>query len=67
MKTFNLQLDAQDMQVLNSALVNLPYHLAAPVINKINAQLAYADNATTQNVTEDAPAKKETCTTTPYT
>ncbi len=30
----------QQMQVLNAALVELPFRVAAPVINSINQQLA---------------------------
>lgn len=34
-----IKLNENDMMVLNNALVNLPYKQAAPIINKINAQI----------------------------
>lgn len=35
-----LELDAEDLPVLSAALSELPYRIAAPLIDKINRQLA---------------------------
>ena len=37
---YKFVLDEKDMPVLNAALVELPYKLAAPLIDKINRQIA---------------------------
>lgn len=50
-KTFTLTLNQDDMEILNQALVNLPYKYAASIIQKINEQIQYAVN---QNIAENA-------------
>lgn len=37
---YNIELNDNDMQVLNLALIELPYKIAAPLIDKINKQIA---------------------------
>lgn len=39
MTTFTLTFTQQQMQVLNSALMELPFKISAPVIQHINAEI----------------------------
>lgn len=39
MRVFNLNLSERDIGVISAALMEMPYHSAAPVIDRINAQL----------------------------
>lgn len=50
-KTFTLTLNQEDMEILNQALVNLPYKYAASIIQKINQQI---QNAANQDVADSA-------------
>ena len=36
-----IEFNEQQLQILNEALVNLPYKIAAPLINHINAQIQH--------------------------
>lgn len=36
---FTLDLSIQDLQVIDSALAEMPYRLASPVVDRINAQI----------------------------
>jgi hypothetical protein len=38
-KTFTITLSEADLQVVNQALVQIPYKYAAPLIQKINQQI----------------------------
>lgn len=38
-KTFTISLSEADFQVLNQALIQIPYKYAAPLIQKINQQI----------------------------
>jgi hypothetical protein len=38
--TVNITLDNNDLQVLNAALAEVPFKFAAPLIGKINKQIA---------------------------
>lgn len=40
MNEFTLILNENDMKILNDALVNMPFKIVAPLINKINEQIA---------------------------
>jgi hypothetical protein len=40
MMTTTLTLTVEQLRVLNTALIQLPYHAAAPLIADINAQIA---------------------------
>lgn len=42
MKKFNIEFSQEDMQVLQAALVELPFRVAAPLINNINKQIQEA-------------------------
>lgn len=44
MNTFHFEFDEKDMQILNSALIELPFKVVAPLIDKINRQLTQAQN-----------------------
>jgi hypothetical protein len=39
MKTFQLTFNQQQLQILNAALVEMPFKMAAPLIEEINNQL----------------------------
>jgi hypothetical protein len=39
MKTFAITFTQEQLQVLNAALSEIPYRVAAPLINSINAQI----------------------------
>ena len=39
MNEFTLTLSEQDMQVLTAAIGEMPFKLAAPLVNKINQQI----------------------------
>ena len=39
MQTFKIELSTDQMQVLNAALIKLPYEHAAPLINHINSEI----------------------------
>ena len=38
-QNFKLEFTRQQMEIINAALIEIPFKLAAPVINDINAQL----------------------------
>lgn len=37
--SYKIELDDKDLQILNDLLVNAPFKVAAPLINKINNQI----------------------------
>ena len=37
---FTISFTIEDLQVIDAALAEMPYRIAAPIINKINSQLA---------------------------
>ncbi len=37
---FTISFTIEDLQVIDAALAEIPYRIAAPIINKINKQLA---------------------------
>jgi hypothetical protein len=39
-QTFELTFTAEQLAILDRALQQLPYHLAAPLLNEINRQIA---------------------------
>ena len=39
MKTFQLTFNEQQLQILNAALVEMPFKMSAPIINHINAEI----------------------------
>lgn len=40
-----IEFNTQQMQVLNAALIKMPYEISAPVINHINAEIQKAFDA----------------------
>jgi hypothetical protein len=52
MKTVTLTLTQEQLQVLNAALLEVPYRLAAPLISSINSQIQQQFN---QREDDDAP------------
>ena len=38
--TYKIELTEQDLQILSAALGKLPYEVVAPLINKLNTQIA---------------------------
>ena len=50
-KTFTLTLDQEDIELLNQALINMPYKYAASIIHRINQQIQGSAN---QDVAENA-------------
>jgi|GEM_PF-6512075 len=53
MKQHRLTLNDEQLAVLNAALVELPYRMAAPLINSINQQLMAQHERTPPQVEED--------------
>lgn len=49
---FKLNLSAQQLQVINAALGEIPYRIAAPVVFEINKQLQSAQEQKQQGATE---------------
>ena len=50
MDAYTIEFSGSDMQVLQAALVELPFRVSAPLINKINAQIQKAhDQAADQS------------------
>ena len=52
METATLEFTQEDLQVLDRLLQQAPYAVAAPLIGKINAQLAAQRDATLKEVGE---------------
>ena len=52
MKTITLSFTQEQLQVLNAALLEVPYRLAAPLISSINAQIQQQFN---QREDDDTP------------
>lgn len=46
---YTITLTEQEMLVLNDLLLEAPYKVAAPMINKINAQITKSDEANINN------------------
>jgi prophage tail gpP-like protein len=42
MNDYKIVLTAADLQVLNAALMEMPYKIAAPLVHKVNAQIQAA-------------------------
>lgn len=40
MKMFKIELTEQDLQILSAALGEIPFKIAAPLVDKINQQIA---------------------------
>lgn len=59
MRTFNLNMSEQDIETIGAALVEFPYRAAAPVIDRINAQLKdIQDRAREEDAAINAAAPK---------
>jgi len=54
---YTFTLSDEEIQTLSSALVELPYRTAAPLIQKISMQIAQA-NAPAEEKPEAAPAER---------
>lgn len=46
---FTLTFNQEQLRIIDQALQNLPYHMAAPIINLINAQIRAAQEAADGN------------------
>jgi hypothetical protein len=57
MRTFKLELDEKQMQILNDALVVLPFNTIAPLISHINECIQKQFNAEQGNSNESIGAK----------
>jgi hypothetical protein len=51
MKKYSLQLTAEQIQVIESGLVELPFKLSAPILNEISKQLQAAVDSETDSQT----------------
>lgn len=49
MKTYTIEFNEQQLQVLNALLIEAPYRVAAPVVNHINAQIQKAHDMAIDN------------------
>lgn len=46
MRTYNIELNEQQLSVLNALLVDAPYRVAAPLINSFNKQIGLQNENT---------------------
>lgn len=60
---YTLVLSQQEMRVLNDALVEMPFRLAAPVIQSINEQLSRGSGGQDSSDTETNETKKSAAST----
>jgi hypothetical protein len=58
MNSFKLVFNQQQLQVLNDALVNIPFKVAAPLIQHINAQIQQQFDANVDS--QDRPSGQTT-------
>lgn len=49
---YTLTFDGDDMALIERAIAELPYRLAAPLVNRINSQLAASNDAASEPVPE---------------
>jgi hypothetical protein len=54
MRTFELSFSNKDLEILQAALVEMPFRVAAPLIDKINTQLQHLHDEAIDRI--DTPA-----------
>lgn len=50
---YTVTIDENDLQVLSAALIELPYKISAPLIDKLNRQIAEQRASKPENVKEE--------------
>lgn len=50
---YTVKLDEKDFSVLSAALVEIPYKISAPLIDKLNRQIAEQHASKPENVKEE--------------
>lgn len=55
---YTLKFTEQEMQVLNAAIVELPFKIVAPLVKSINEQLVAAQGEVRESVSPPAPEEQ---------